>query len=372
MKRWLFALAMLIGLLALAACAGKEEARASPTPAAGVALPPEWEQALAAAKREGRVTIAGAPGDQARRALTEPFEKKYGITVEYTGQSGTEFGPKVRTEREAGQYLWDIYMGGATTALTVLKEIKALDPVEPALILPEVKDPKSWRDNKPFFVDNDRTILSMTVYSSGPWYVNPNLVDPKQFKSWKDLLDPKWKGKIIMHDPRLSGSGQGRFQMFYMHPELGADFIKALAPQLTLFRDYPQGVEWIATGRYAVNIAGHESLEDEAMEKGAPIVRIDPSQLKEGGFLASGIGNVALFSRAPHPNAAKVYLNWLLSKDGATQLSEGLALPVWRVDVPWKGDPGKVANPRYVNTVGEESHKKREEIRRIAQEIFGQ
>src|SRR3990170_6147689 len=130
MNRWLSMLALLTGLLALAGCAAEEKATpapASPTAAVKPAWEQEWEQTVAAAKREGKVAVAGPVGTDVRRALTEPFEKKYGISVEYLGQRGAEFGTRVRTERAAGQYLWDVYIGGTTTAITVFKEIEALD-----------------------------------------------------------------------------------------------------------------------------------------------------------------------------------------------------------------------------------------------------
>src|SRR3990172_3952548 len=335
MRRWFFAAVALVGLLALAACAAEEKATPAPSPTAAAkpAWEDEWNRTLEAAKREGKVTLAAPLGDDLRKALIEGFEKKYGITVEYQGFAGPEFPAKLRSERAAGQYLWDFYIGGSTTAITTLKtDIKALDPIEPNLVLPEVKDTKSWRGGKLGFLDKDKMVYGMSNYTTGTWFINPGMVKPDELKSWKDLLDPKWKGKVLMHDPNVPGTGQSRLAFFYLHPQLGIDFIRALASQVVISRDYNQMNEWIATGRYPILIAAHENLAEEMIQKGAPMAKINPKQLKEGGYLASGVGNVALINRPAHPNAAKVYLNWLLRKEAQTAFNKATGFASRRLD----------------------------------------
>src|SRR5262245_47429488 len=91
----------------------------------------------------------------------------------------------------------------------------------------------------------------MTPFQRGTLFVNPTVANPKEFKSYKDLLDPKWKGKIIADDPRKSGPGNATFTFFFLHPELGVKFIRAIAAQgLTLLRDYAQEVT--CSGRGAI------------------------------------------------------------------------------------------------------------------------
>ncbi|HLB29825.1 MAG TPA: ABC transporter substrate-binding protein [Dehalococcoidia bacterium] len=376
MQRWLLSLAVLMGLLALASCASEEKATPAPSPTAATrpAWEQEWDRVVEAAKKEGKVTLAAPLGDAVRKALTEPFEKRYGITVEYQGFSGPEFPAKLRSERAAGQYLWDFYIGGSTTAISTLKmDMKSLDAIEPNLILPEVTDPKSWRGGKLGFLDKDKMVYGMTNYTTGTWWINPTLVKLEEFKSWKDLLDPKWKGKILMSDPKVPGAGQSRLLFFYLHPQLGPDFIRALAPQLVLSRDYQQMTDWIATGRYPIHISEHGTIEPEMVKKGAPLASLDPRQLKEGGYLASGVGNLALINRPAHPNAAKVYLNWLLSKEGQTEFSRGTALPSRRLDVPTDHlDPARLPIEGAIDTDVEEAVLLRQtKIADLANELFG-
>ncbi|HEX9879966.1 MAG TPA: extracellular solute-binding protein [Candidatus Binatia bacterium] len=295
----------------------------------------EWERVLAAAKREGVVSILGTTGVEIRDALTQPFQKAYGIRVDYLGGSGSQQSSRVAVERRAGSYLWDVFVGGTTTGLASMIPRKAFAPMEPALILPEVTDPKNWRGGGIEFVDPGRQMVVMTPNHRILLVVNAEAADPKSFKSYRDLLDPKWKGRIAMDDPRRSGPGQASFTFFYLHPDLGPDFIRALARQEPLiFRDPSQLLNLIGQGKYPILIGPRDTMLADAMSRGIPIKIVGPNLLREGSDISPGAGNVAMFDRAPHPNAVKVYLNWLLSKDGQTGVARALDAVSNRLDAP--------------------------------------
>ena len=93
----------------------------------------EWDKVLAAAKKEGTVSVIGPVGSDRHDTLTQSFEKKYGIKVDYLGDRGSGIGPKLTAERNAGKFLWDVFIGGTTTALSVTLPAGMLDPIEPAL-----------------------------------------------------------------------------------------------------------------------------------------------------------------------------------------------------------------------------------------------
>ncbi|HLB29568.1 MAG TPA: extracellular solute-binding protein [Dehalococcoidia bacterium] len=340
MKRRILWLILFTGLLALVACAAEEKATPAPTTPgaeARAAWEQEWERVLAAAKREGKVTVLGPTGAENRRALTEPFERKYGITVEFQGGQGPEQVAKLNSERAGGQHLWDIFIAGSGTVIPSLTSEGALDPIEPALILPEVTDVKSWLGEKLRFADEGRRVLVMSSLTKANVFINPSLAKAEEFKSYKDLLEPKWREKIIIHDPRIPGPGNATLGFFHQHKELGPDFIRALAAQKPLIlRDTRQELEFVAQGRYPILIGGSDATASALLREGLPIAIVDHRQLKEKSYLTHGFGSVSMLSKLPHPNATKVYLNWLLSKEGQTEFNRALGFASRRLDVPSK------------------------------------
>jgi iron(III) transport system substrate-binding protein len=292
----------------------------------------EWQETLAAAKKEGVVSVWGPPGTWARKTLAEAFNKTYpDIKVDYQAVSGSSGWPKFARERIAGLYTVDVHVGGTGTAADVLYGEKVLEPIEPALILPEVKDKKHWWDGRHHYSDPENKYIFVFIIDSSPAIAyNTQMDHPKQLKSYADLLDLKWEGKIVMHDPRVRGPGSARW-LFYVQ-SMGQEFVKKLAKQLVLTRDFRQGPEWVATGKYPIATGISDVETREFAKKGAPIAQIP--YLKEGANLTAGWGTANLLTRAPHPNAAKVYINWLLSKEGQlawqTETTDNSA----RIDIP--------------------------------------
>jgi iron(III) transport system substrate-binding protein len=354
---WLCLLSLVPADLGAAAAAGQED----------------WERVLQAAKKEGKVSMIGPVGAERRDALTIPFEKKYGISVEYHADSGAGILPRLNAERKAERFLWDVVVTGTTTTLETLIPSRVLDPLEPSLILPEVKDLKLWRNGALEFLDPQRQLLVMSPYQRGIIFVNSTLADGKEFKSYRDLLDPKWKGKIVADDPRKSGPGQATFTFFFLHPELGVKFIRALAGQgLTLLRDYAQEVNMLGQGRYSVGIGLSDSLAEQRAKQGVPIEIVDIRQLKEGSDTSPASGGLSIFNRPPHPNAAKVYINWLLSKEGQTSYVRATGYISNRLDVPTDhAAPWRVPQPGSIKTYTKEAIDKRDELSPILTEIFG-
>jgi iron(III) transport system substrate-binding protein len=104
---------------------------------------------------------------------------------------------------------------------------------------------------------------------------------------------------------------------------------------LVMSRDLRQLGDWLASGKYAVCIfMSARRLLERPKAQGLPVDWFGPKAFKEGAILAGGSGQVGLINRAPHPNAAKVYLNWLLSKEGQTEWSRASSYPSRRLDVP--------------------------------------
>lgn len=333
----------------------------------------EWEKTVAQAKKEGKVHVAGPRGDERRRALTETFAKRYGIEVEYLGTGGPDLPPRVQSERRARVYFWDVFIAGSTTLLKSLKPAGVLEPLDPAFILPEVRDPKYWRGGQLPFLDKDRMVLAVTRRAGQYLYVNTDQVKIDQVKSWRYLLRPEFKGKILIgRDPRLAGYGQATFVFFFSHKDLGPEYVRQLVKQdLRIMEDDRTAATWLAQGRYPICICS-DLQTDRLIKEGLPLKAVDGRQLKEGTHVTSAFANAALPSRPPHPNAAKLYLNWVLSKEGGTLFARSTGDPSLRVDVPTDHvESWAIPLPEWPISNTEEALKVEEPTMALLKEILG-
>ncbi len=281
---------------------------------AGSGWQAEWEKTVGAAKAERELTIYANPGHDA--VFTE-FEKKYPeIKVVYvTGRGAPDLLPRLLGEYRAGKFIGDLFLAGATPAFR-LHEAGALVPMTPALILPEVVDESKWWEGRHPFVEKERKyIFSFNGVFRTEAVYNTNLVNPKELKSYWDLLNPKWRGKMVAYSPILAP-----YKFFYHHPDLGPKFLKRLFGEMevTLSGDMRQIANWLAVGRFALAVLTSPSERQISMprEQGLPIGLFKPDHFKEGVNLVAGAGSAGLLKHAPHPNAAKVAINWLLSREG--------------------------------------------------------
>jgi len=299
----------------------------------------EWEKTVKAAEQEGQVTIY-ISGYQ-ELIDSGAFQKAYPrIKVVTVTGSGSQLAPRIAAERRAGKYLADVYNGGGNSLYQVLYPGKMLDPIRPALILPEVTDPSRWWEGQHKYVDQERQYLF--VYegnvSAGatPGY-NTKLVNPREFKSYGDFLQPKWKGKLVSADIRKVRGAGLMWQYLYYH--LGPDYIRRLFSEMdvTLTGDLRQAVDWLATGKFLLCLPCRDVAD--AKNQGLPVDTFEPYQFQEGISISSAFGQVALMNRAPHPNAARLFINWLLSRDGQITFQRVMDQPgdpkdSRRVDVP--------------------------------------
>lgn len=334
----------------------------------------EWETTLAAAEKEGEISLAGPPGDSFRQALLGGFSKLYPkIKVELLGGSGGEKVARILRERQAGIFNWDLYISGPTSGLSAFKPVGALDPFKPALILPEVKSDKEWiggfdagwaDSDKKFFYVFGGTLAGDNIY------VNRDAAAANDIRSAQDLLDPKWTGKIVIQDPRVEG--KGLTDMLVISLAYGEDLVRKLLrdqkPVVT--HDRRQLVEWLVRGRYPVALGLNEYVLVSFQKKGVGKNISAVEDQKTGVYWASGSSGIALFNRAPHPNAARIYSNWLLSRNGQldwvkTQTNSR------RADVP-PAEPSSAMKPgrSYHNVQAEDMTAQRRRIQQMANELL--
>jgi iron(III) transport system substrate-binding protein len=302
-----------------------------------LAATPSWDSILARAKEEGSVTVAGPGTESIRQAMTKPFEDRFGIKVDYDGGRGSDQKTKIVTQRSAGIYQVDLWITGLGV-IDGLDVRQVLQPLEPALVLPDVKNPKTWLNGFLWHDPNDRRFLAYSSRLYGGVAVNPQIVKPEEVSSLKDLLKPKYKGRIVSDDPTAAGVGQALFAYLYLEKDFGPGFIKRLVEEqgLVFTRNARQAADWIAKGNYLLWTAPGSREVVELKVKGVPL---EHRCLEDAQWLSIGAGAVGLFTRAPHPNAAVVYLNWLLSKEGQLLYSKEGDTSSRRLDVPAQMDP---------------------------------
>jgi iron(III) transport system substrate-binding protein len=302
----------------------------------------EWDKTVKAAEQEGQVVLYSL-SETGDAIANSGFQKKFPkVKISVISARGGEHVSRLMAERRAGKFLADVGNLGNTSPYT-LYQGKTLDPIASAFILPEVKDDSKWWQGKQQFIDPEgRYIL---VYVGAPLFLvgyNTKLVSSHAFKSYWDLLDPNWKGKIVAFDPKAGGFAATRDRFFYHNPELGPTFLRRLFSEmaLTLYARFPQGEDWLAAGKYSICLCRHQSIS-EAKSQGLPVDLIEPASFKEGVGVETRAKTLVLMNQAPHPNAAKVFLNWFLSREGQSDFQKTSAKYIdagaegsLRMDVP--------------------------------------
>ena len=300
----------------------------------GADAPNEWNKIIEAAKKEGKIVAGGPPTAVLRKQFKETFESRFGIELELLSAPGPQNAQRAISEFKAGVKYFDV-LHGCSGTLEPLKNENMLAPFMDFVVLPEVKDPKQWWGGH-MWEDNlktNRFIYSFSADFSTPPFYNADLVKSGEMSSYDDLLQPKWKGKIGMFEPRVPSAGQGLWG-FLMRAK-GKEFLQRLADQnLFIQRDGQQIAIGLAKGNLAVALGLSQRFVDPYIKGGLPIKAL--TSIKEGIGGSNGFGTVAVMANAPHPNAAKVYINWLLGKEGQELYSRALTQGSRRFDVDTK------------------------------------
>ena len=207
----------------------------------------DWMQTVAAAKKEGRLNLY--VGRYGQAALLDEFKKDYpDIRVVSVNGTGDQLATRIAAEARAGKTIADIYSGGPNSSYSSLYRGRILDSIKSAFILPEVLDESKWYGGKHIFTDSEDQFIFVYIALPGVRGLsyNSNLVNAKEFKSFWDLTNPKWKGKITSQRPTETGLSVN-LQFYYYQPELGPEFIKrAFSAMEVTFGDRRTITDWLA------------------------------------------------------------------------------------------------------------------------------
>ncbi len=326
----------------------------------------KWENLIKLSQKEGTVIVYNSQ-PQGVRALINIFKDKFGVNLETIAGNTAAMSSRISLEHRVGINLVDILLTGRNSP-----PFDLIEPLKPILLLPELTEPdlikQTWWRGQLWWVDDNPAMLASQAAPSSMLVVNTNLVKPGELKSYNDLLNPRWKGQIVIVNPYDSNGLNTLKVISTQIMSKNWEFARELAKQepIIIFDDRLQ-MDWVARGRYAIAFAPSSGVVAEFQDAGAPIEFITAA---EGSYIGSGSTIVNLIKNAPHPNAAKLFINYFLSKEGQTVFTRTIGVHSAREDVPTEGiNPNKLRYPGVKYYFPELVTARDQEI---SKQIFGQ
>jgi ABC-type Fe3+ transport system substrate-binding protein len=293
-----------------------------------------WDELVAAAKKEGVVVVSGSPDPVMRNEIVPKFTARFGVKVEFLAGRTGEIVARTRMDRAAGLFTMDVYLAGSNTALNVLYAEKMVDPLRPLLIMPEVADGGKWKRGSLWFIDpEDKYLLALFYKIGSEVFVNTDHVKLEELKSVKDLLSPKFTGKLGTEDPSdLSGAGGSTAMNYYR--QLGPDFVKKLyvGQKPGISRSRRQLADWLARGTYPICLTCRNEDARQMQDEGfkiAAIYEMDGLQ----GHASNTPFLLSIANKPAHPAAAQLFANWMAGREALETYSRGHLSATLRNDV---------------------------------------
>ncbi|MBI4286990.1 MAG: extracellular solute-binding protein [Chloroflexi bacterium] len=376
MKLKLWLLVMVGVLLVTAGCTPTSPAPDPLAPAATPVtlvpasnLPPTsqdaaWQKLIEAARKEGKLVMysfsfTGDVGVQ----LAAAFKQQYGISMEIVTGPGAQMIERIKVEQRTGQVLADVMEGSNTNASLAQQDGLSENYGE----LPVLREKDVWLI--PPDTDPGRHIIYYSPLLTGPW-INSNLVKKDEApRSWRQLLEPRWQGKLIASDPDITPSPNVFFVMLRKHLGFDDKYFAELGKQkLALVPTAWQAPSALARGEAQLLIASPVLNVTPLLQEKAPVLPID---MEEGLFGRSQALNI--IKNGPHPNASRLFLNWMLTKEGqAVQARAKTVLPL-RKDIPdFTPEQGRIT-PRkiFVTTIEDELDIARAQREKTFRKVLG-
>jgi iron(III) transport system substrate-binding protein len=284
----------------------------------------EWKETISKAKQEGKLSaVLGGAATRGLRPVYTKFQEKFGIEVVMSSGSGRLHGQRILAERRAKKFTVDIIQVGGTTMSQTIIPNKVVAPISPQFILPEVKDQSLYFQKRHWYGDPDQkyTFLIAARHGVPSVYINTNLVKAQDIHSYEDLLKPQYRGLHVAGLMTKAAEGATSVAEAYALPSVGKEWLRRyiLDMKPTRVADIDIGLNWLIEGKKGILMfAGTEGRKVENLQKrGAPVAPLDRT-MKEGTTLASnGAADIVMLAdRAPHPAAAKLFINWFLSREG--------------------------------------------------------
>ena len=310
----------------------------------------DWSKVVDAAKKEGKLLIyTASTGSVPHKKVIQDFEAKYGIKVELLEARASEVRERVRVEQAAGRFLGDLHHNGSTTTWLMTRD----GNFQPHGALPNLKNVDTTYEP-----DDTKIPAEVISYSL---LINKTLVKPAdEPKSWKDILDPKWQGKILSDDYRALGGGAVFFPV--MLKAFGREFHEKLAAQKPVFsRDLQNSERRTARGEFPLYLPFN--LQDLNTLKGLPVKAVVPAEGRPYVRF-----DISMLKNAPHPNAARLFMNHYLEPDSQIIFANAGYAPVTK-GVVEKTIP-EIRELLATKAMGTTDPPKQDEMLALAKEIY--
>lgn len=331
----------------------------------------DWDRTVTAAKTEGVLVISAPSGRLWRDFIDTTWKKTYPeIELKMTPAASREFWPRIVKEQEVGQFLWDLRVGGPDNLSYNLKRQGYILPIRELLVLPDVLgDEKWWGGMDGLFLDKEKKyFLGFVLHDQTIANYNKKFVTDPDGLQFTDLTAPEWKGKISMADPRGGSPLTGASVLLKAY---GEDFVRKLyADQAPVVSKEPRlQIQWMLSGRYPVAFGVPTAAWVDYASRGVSLD--DVVKIKGTYSWSQGVGGIQLIKGAPHPNAAKVFINWILQDEIQKPLMQATQLNSRRKGVP-SGDPdGAIDTDKLDQYVGGQTEEMRDYQDRMSK-IFNQ
>jgi iron(III) transport system substrate-binding protein len=320
----------------------------------------EWNKLVAAAKQEAEIVIIVPPSSSHRDFLAREWPKAFpDIKLSQTSVTPGQQFARVSLERSAGKYLWDLVFTGSDNAFQ-LRDAGMLDPVRDEFFAADVKNPATWGGWDEAFADTAATyVFTSRTFLKMPFY-NAKLLAPDKVKAegTKIFLDPALKHKVIWDDPAFGGSGRTFAPV--MLRLLGEEGLRQFVSRQVVFTSQMSDlVDRMARGQYIMSLGPVlTGLLDRYRDAGVALdIRPLGNTPSLGAYGNTGASNIVVMKNRPHPNAARVFLNWYLSKPIEAALAKEMGEDTRRTDVPQQVDPAQQRLPgiKYYDAQREEN-----------------
>ena len=304
-------------------------------------------------------------GDMGRRVARD-FENQFGIRVEILVGSGNTLVERLKVEQAMKRQVGDLYNLRGAGSLTELVKLGGADSI--AGELPALRDKGAFKVNPVYSPGGEALVWSIGY---GDAVINTKLVKPEdEPRSYKDILTPNWKGKILSMDPRTTSGGTVFYYNLRYHKALDMDFYSRLPQQnMTIWGGAAtEGHYMVGRGEFPILLAATSDIAAPMIVEGAPLKILAP---EEGNTVS--VGTVAVVKGAPHPNAARVFVNWLMSSQGQRSYAEAASVTSIRNDVPDFITPGAKLTPKkiWLRTWDMEDWAQKDVAAKTMDKIFG-